>query len=80
MVLGPVWDLGYTNSRSGPGTSLGPVTLTVGVVLGPVWDLGYTNSRSGPGTSLGPVALTVGVVLGPVWACCTDSSCDQRPV
>ena len=25
-----------TNSRSGPRTSLGPVTLTVGVVLGPV--------------------------------------------
>ena len=25
------------NSRSGPRTSLGPVTLTVGVVLGPVW-------------------------------------------
>ena len=24
-------------SRSGPRTSLGPVTLTVGVVLGPVW-------------------------------------------
>ena len=26
-----------TNSRSGPGTSLGPVVLTVRVVLGPVW-------------------------------------------
>ena len=26
-----------THSRSGPRTSLGPVTLTVGVVLGPVW-------------------------------------------
>ena len=43
-------------------TSLGPVTLTVGVVLGPVWARG-TNSRSGPMTSLGPVTLTVGVVL-----------------
>ena len=37
VVLGP--GAGYTNSRSDPRTSLGPVTLTVGVVLGPVWGL-----------------------------------------
>ena len=56
----------YTNSRSGPRTSLGHVTLTVGVVLGPVWGLLHSTSRGGPRTSLGSVILTVGVVLGPV--------------
>ena len=42
----------FIASRSGPRTSVNPVSLTVGVILG---------------ITLAPVSLTVGEVIGPLW-------------
>ena len=41
LILSVLFGSHFTNSGNGPRTSLGSVTLTVGVVLGPVWGLSH---------------------------------------